>query len=1339
MDNLKRIGLVFKADGTVDFVKTLKEANLALNENFNQFKLTQAQWDESTTKIDKLRNTLEYLTNAYEFQEDKVTTLRGELEVLESAENKNAAAIKRKRQELLSAEVQLKNYENKVKNATTELKNAENGIKTTAEKIEELTNKLKENENAFKLTQSQYTALTTKSQKLKDEQSYLTNAYELQKEKLELLNQELDELENSEDKNTTAISKKRNQVMQAETELNNYNTKLKIVTNLLESTSAKAVNFGENIEKVGSKIEKAGNKLSAFSTASAGALIYAAKSAIDFEDAFTGVEKTVDATPKQLAAIKQGIIDMSKEIPSSTTEISAVAEAAGQLGIETDNILSFSRAMIDLGNSTNLTSDEAASQLAKFANIMGMSQKDFDRLGSSIVDLGNHFATTEADIVEMAMRLAGAGKQVGLSEGQVLGLATSLSSVGIEAEMGGSAISKAMVKMQNAVDLGGGKMEKVLKKAGMSLHDMELMAANDSKGFKALAGSLDMTSTELKNMITAGTNLEDFAKVSGMTTAQFKKAWKEDAAGALSAFIQGLGHAEDKGESAITMLSEMGLTEVRLRDSLLRAANAGDLFNKALETGTTAWKENTALANEANKRYENLKSKIKIAINQLQVLAITVGNKLMPSIEKGIGKIEEITKKVEGLNDNQVEWIVKTAAVVVAIGPLVKILGTVTSTTGKVVKGFGTFIQAVGVMKGKVTTTSESVNGLAGFLTKLTSPAGIATAAILATAGALVYFATKKSEATKAAEEFANKASDFKKQLDEYNNSVDEAAGAELAHIDAVERLKNELSTLVDENGKVKEGEKSRVQFILNELNSALGTEYSLNGDIIQNYKDLQKEIDGTIEKKRAKIKLDAEESKYKNAIEKQTEAVEGMKKAQQDLGMSYEDAKKKLEDYNKKSEDMLYMRGEFANLSKMEFDRKQAEMLQKAGEIDQLKKNIEAYENYKGTVQMCTNDIKRYEDDYAKYTEGKYEEIGNTIITAAKEWKNASVEEIKNGINEQENALKQYKEIYDRTGSKIANANAEQAKKNLEDLANNLQIRTERLGELGQTEIEAWKNLATQSYNIYHEQLSKMTPEMQKKISDVTGVIYQKTPDVSAATEIMSKEILSRLDNDKAFKDEALKSMYGYLNGLSNSDLRSLLTAAGIQDVDKVMEGIRAGNLAEDEGKKILTSLNNGLNSGAFKGTLFNTARDIASGIANRLSVKFNVSGLNNVFKTITGFLPGHKLGLDYVPKDNYVARLHKGERVLTAEENKEYTEAEEESRKRNSTSVVHTTNVAANNEIVERILETNSKMVTLLQRILETNNKSIVLDTGELVGATADKYNIELERIRRKDERGS
>lgn len=661
-DDLKRVGLVFKEDGAVDFKKTLQEVNIELNKNYNQFKLTQAQWDSSTKSTEKLRAEQEYLKNAYEIQSDKVSTLKMQLSDLENAENKNTTAIKKKRNELTNAEIKLETYNKRIKEIESQLHN-------TGKKLEE---------------------------------------------------------------------------------------------------------FGTKAENVGKKIESAGKKVSAFSIATGTAFVASAKSAIDFEDAFAGVEKTVDGTEEQMEELKQGIRDMAKQLPSTTTEISAVAEAAGQLGIKTENILDFSKAMIDLGNSTNLTADEAASQLAKFANIMNMSQKDFDKLGSAIVDLGNNFATTEADIVNMAMRLAGAGKQVGLSEGQVLGLATALSSVGIEAEMGGSAISKAMVKMQNAVELGGDKLNTVLKKTGLTLRELELMAANDSMGFKEMAQSIGMTSTEVKQLITAGTNLEDFAKVSGMTAEQFKKAWKEDAAGALSAFIKGLGNAEDKGESAITMLSEMGLTEVRLRDSLLRAANAGNLFTEAIDTGTKAWEDNTALTNEANKRYDTLKSKITIAINKLKDMAITLGNKLMPTIEKVLDKFGKWIEKFESLSDEQVDMIVKLGLFVAAIGPVLTVLGKLTSTIGGVTKGIGTVVQAIGVMNGKITSTSTVVNGLASVFSAITSPIGLACAAIGVTvAGIAIAVKNSEKDTKEAFSNMGNAATDFITGIDNAQSHLD--------------------------------------------------------------------------------------------------------------------------------------------------------------------------------------------------------------------------------------------------------------------------------------------------------------------------------------------------------------------------------------------------------------------------------------------------------------------------------------------------------------------------------------------------------------------------------------
>ena len=161
-------------------------------------------------------------------------------------------------------------------------------------------------------------------------------------------------------------------------------------------------------------------------------------------------------------------MDLSKTTSSSATDISAVAEAAGQLGIKTPNVMKFTETMVKLGDTTNLSATEAASALAKFANITGTSADNYDRLGSVIVDLGNNFATTESDIVAMATRLASTGSLAGLSEPQIMALSAAMSSVGIEAEAGGSAMSKLIKQMQVSVETGSGQLQNFASVAGMT-------------------------------------------------------------------------------------------------------------------------------------------------------------------------------------------------------------------------------------------------------------------------------------------------------------------------------------------------------------------------------------------------------------------------------------------------------------------------------------------------------------------------------------------------------------------------------------------------------------------------------------------------------------------------------------------------------------------------------------------------------------------------------------------------------------------------------------------------------------------------------------------------------
>lgn len=471
------------------------------------------------------------------------------------------------------------------------------------------------------------------------------------------------------------------EIVETESKLKHYESQLKEVNREKNIFSQRIEDASKKLKDIGSKMQDVGKQLSMKVTAPIAAFGgVATKSAIDFESAFAGVRKTVDATDAELSELGKGIRDMAKEIPAAATEIAGVAEAAGQLGIETPNILAFTRTMIDLGEATNLTAEEAASSLAKFANITQMSQKDFDRLGSVIVALGNNLATTESDIVSMGQRLAGAGAQIGLTEAQIMAFAGALNSVGIEAEAGGSAFSKVMADMQLAVE----------------------------------------TNSE---------RLQAFADVAGMSAEEFREAFQENAAGAIIAFIQGLGNAEDRGVSAIKILDDMGISEVRLRDALLRASGASDVFTEALNLGTQAWEENNALTKEAEQRYQTTESQIQIAKNTLQDAGITIGEIVMPHVLDLVEGIKELAGKFSKLSPQTQENIVKIGMLVAAIGPLLVITGTLSKSLGNVIDLGSKLVGNWDKIKGAGSLLAGGIKGTVGFLF---SPAGAIVAGIAA-------------------------------------------------------------------------------------------------------------------------------------------------------------------------------------------------------------------------------------------------------------------------------------------------------------------------------------------------------------------------------------------------------------------------------------------------------------------------------------------------------------------------------------------------------------------------------------------------------------------------------
>jgi TP901 family phage tail tape measure protein len=363
--------------------------------------------------------------------------------------------------------------------------------------------------------------------------------------------------------------------------------------------TAALVRAEKNLQRTGERMQRLGAALTGAITLPILAIgTVAAQAAIKFESSFAGIRKTMDLTERQFGELAAANRTLAKEIPVSVNELNRIGELAGQLGIRgVANVIKFEDTIAKLAVTTDLTADTAALSFAQIANVMQLPQNQIDRLGASVVDLGNNFATVESMIVDFTQRIAGAGKIAGLSAGDVTGIGAAFASLGIEAQAGGTAVQKVLLSMLGAVTQGGAE-------------------------------------------------LGAFARTAGLSATQFAEAFRDDAAGAFASFVEGLGR---QGDAAIGTLEALGLQDQRLIRAFLGAAGAGDLLRQAIDRGNIAFEENTALTEEAAKRFQTAASQLTTFKNRLNDIAITLGQALVPILLKALDAMSPVLRVIEAM------------------------------------------------------------------------------------------------------------------------------------------------------------------------------------------------------------------------------------------------------------------------------------------------------------------------------------------------------------------------------------------------------------------------------------------------------------------------------------------------------------------------------------------------------------------------------------------------------------------------------------------------------------------------------------------------------------------
>lgn len=629
---MKRVGLSFKTDGTVDFQKSLKQISEAVQGNREEFKRAKIAWDDSTTAMEKLTDRQKYLQKQTETYNEKVEVLRRELSELEEAENKNEKAISQKKKQLSQAETTLAQYQKGLKEVNQEIKSGsavlEENMKKLDDSISTLDASAKKNESSFELMKSQWDKNTSSAKKLKDEQKYLTEQGETYQKKVGLVKEELKLLENAEGDNKKAIEEKKAALNEAEASLNEYKSRLKEVNEQLKFGKASIEEYTEKVQKAGEKVKDAGSGMTKKVTApilAAGAA--SAKMAMDFEDSMAKVSTIADATEVPMDEMQKAILDLSNQTGISSEEIAQNVYDSISAGQKTGDAVNFVSNSTKLAKAGFADAGAALDVLTTIMNAYGLKASEVTNVSDMLIQTQNLGKTTVADLAS--------------SMGKVIPTANAYG-VSLDELCAGYAIMTAngVATAESTTYMNG--MLNELGKSGTTVS--ETLKEKTGKTFKELMDS--------------GMSLSDVLKIISDAATENNKSFGD------------MWSSSEAGKAGMILLGD-----------------SAENFNGVLEQ----MQNSAGATNTAFEKLDTNSTKIKKATNELKNDAIDLGTTLMeelaPIIENIAEKISQFTEWFNGLSESEKQMIIQIGLIVAAIGPLLIVLGTVVSSGAKIIGG----------------------------------------------------------------------------------------------------------------------------------------------------------------------------------------------------------------------------------------------------------------------------------------------------------------------------------------------------------------------------------------------------------------------------------------------------------------------------------------------------------------------------------------------------------------------------------------------------------------------------------------------------------------------------
>ena len=472
--------------------------------------------------------------------------------------------------------------------------------------------------------------------------------------------------------------------------------------------------FGARLQDMSKSLKSFADQTRYLSMAFGALLTSSVVSAKDYETSIAGIKRVVsDLSDETIEDLKEIAIQ-------SGTAFDGIAEFAtigGALGIAQKDLAEFAKTMTDLNTATGgaFEGEEGAKSVVVFLKQLGLSIDDLDNFGSAIAVIGDRYADIGDETLTLATNLSSLATIANVSQFDLIGLAGVMADLGLSSEAATSGITRSFTQIEKALDGSVDGIEGFAKLSGMTVAEFRKQweRAPLDTFMKFVDGLKTNAFSDIDRAVKNNTeNLKEYADVLGVSQNKFKEMWNKDDLKTFDAYTEALGNIDDENVSAIGSLAGVKLNSVRTIQTLLRLAGRGKDVAEAVDLASDAWRENTALTRKANGIYDTTERKLQGMFEALKQAGASLGNTLLPFFQDLIENVTELAEKFADLDPNVQQLVVSLAAYGALLSPLARGTSKLLGFVGEALKSAYPLVKLLGGSTGIVALIGALATGI---------------------------------------------------------------------------------------------------------------------------------------------------------------------------------------------------------------------------------------------------------------------------------------------------------------------------------------------------------------------------------------------------------------------------------------------------------------------------------------------------------------------------------------------------------------------------------------------------------------------------------------------------